>query len=203
MVSNINRAIKCWFKATLKPREVIEELQSDAHKVVVSFWIAFLFSLLYSTTAFLLYIFRHIPTFPPWIPIDIEVYYLYQTFWTVPWGLATWIMISGIGHLLSIAGRKDVSKYKFEDALAVCSVGFVVPWTFFTWIPETFIVPFFGIFWPLWIELLRVMVFPTIWQVLLITVGLRKTHDIGWIKGIGIGILTVITFFIMFVAFMR
>lgn len=203
MTSNIIRAIKYWFRATLKPREVVEEFQSDPHKVVVSFWIAFLFSLLYSITAFLLYISHYLPAFPPWIPIDIEVYYLYQTFWTVPWGLATWIMISGFCHLLSLLGKKDFSKYKFEDALAVCSVGFVVPWTFFTWIPETFIVPFFGVFWPLWIELLRVMIFPTIWQTLLIAIGLRKTHEVGWTKGIGIGILTVITFFIMFAAFIR
>jgi hypothetical protein len=112
-------------------------------------------------------------------------------------------MISGISHLLSIAGKKETLKYEFEDALAVCSIALVVPWTFLTWIPETFIIPFFGVFWDSWIEILRTVVFPTIWQTLLITIGLRETHDLSWKKGTGIGILTVVVFATMFVAFLR
>ena len=203
MTSNITRAIKCWFKSSLMPREVIEEFQSDPYKVAISFWITFLFALLYSITPYLLYLSKILPVIPPWMPIDIEKYYLYQPFWTIPWGLATWIMISGISHLLSIAGKEDISKYEFEDALFVCSVGWVVPSFYLMWLPETLLVPLFGEFWPAWLNMLRVMVLPIIWQTLLIAVGLRKTYDVNWIKGIGIGFLTVIVCFIMFLAFMR
>lgn len=203
MASTVTRAIKYWLKAIIKPREVVEELKADPHKVLISFWIVFLFALLYSITAILLYIFQRPVEIPPWIPVAAEKYYLFQTFWTIPWGLATWIMISGISHLLAIAGKKDFYNYQFEDALAVCAVGFVVPWTIFTWLPETVLAPFFGVFWPFWIEIVRLMVFPVIWQTLLIAVGLRKTHNVFWFKGISIGLLTVVVFFFMFLAFMR
>jgi hypothetical protein len=200
---NLTRAIKYWFKATFKPQETIEELQSDPHRVVISFWITFLFALLYSITPLLLYHSHILPVIPPWMPIDIEKYYLYQPFWTIPWGLATWIMISGISHLLSIAGKKDAFKYKFEDALIVCSLGWVVPSFYLMWFPETLLVPFFGEFWPAWVNMLRVVILPTMWQTLLIGIGLRKTHNVNWIRGIGIGFVTVIVCFIMFLAFMR
>ena len=203
MAATVARAIKYWLKAIIKPREVVEELKADPHKVLISFWITFLFAALYSLTAILLFLFQRPIKFPPWVPVAPENYYLYQTFWTIPWGLATWIMISGISHLLAIAGKKDFYNYKFEDALAVCAIGFVVPWTIFTWLPETFLAPFFGVFWPLWLDMVRVSVFPVIWQILLIAVGLRKTHNVFWFKGVAIGLLTVVVFFFMFLAFMR
>jgi len=203
MSSNVGRAVKYWFKSTVRPGEVVEEFQSDPSKISISFWITLLFALLYTVTAYLLYTHHVLPAIPPWMPIEADRYYLYQVFWTVPWGLGTWVMISGISHLLAIAGRKNVSKYEFEDALAVCCIGWVIPSFYFMWIPETFLVPFFGVFWPFWIEQLRVMIFPTVWQTLLIAIGLKKTHDVTWIRGIGIGLLTVVVFFVMFLAFVR
>ena len=44
---------------------------------------------------------------------------------------------------------------------------------------------------------------PPIWQTWLTVIGIRQTHKVGWIKGIGIGLITVVTSFIMFLAFMR
>jgi hypothetical protein len=51
--------------------------------------------------------------------------------------------------------------------------------------------------------MVRLSVFPVVWQILLIAVGLRKTHNVFWFKGIAIGLLTVVVFFFMFLAFMR
>jgi hypothetical protein len=34
-------------------------------------------------------------------------------------------------------------------------------------------------------------------------VGLRETHDVGWVRGLGIGMMTVVVFFISFLAYMR
>lgn len=46
------------------------------------------------------------------------------------------------------------------------------------------------------------MVMLPMWQTLLIAIGLRRTHDVSWMNGIGIGLLTVVVYYIMFLAFM-
>ena len=127
----------------------------------------------------------------------------HQTFWTIPWGLATWIMFSGIAHLLAVAGRGRSSRYEYEDALVVCGLGWVVPSAVLMWIPETILVPIFGVFWPAWMETLRLMVLPPIWQSLWVAIGLRETHEVGWMRGMGIGVVTVLVFFVSFLAYMR
>ncbi len=203
MNSNIISAIKYWSRATLCPGQVIEELRTHPSKVAISFWINLLFAILYSITVFIYTLQGRLPAILPWIPIDIEKYYLYQTFWTIPWGLATWIMISGIAHLLSVVGKKNSSRYEYENALVVCGIGWVVPNMICMWIPETLLVPIFGVFWPTWVEMLRLMIVPPIWQIAIVVVGLRKTHEVGWLAGIGIGVVTVAVFFVMFLAFMR
>ncbi len=47
------------------------------------------------------------------------------------------------------------------------------------------------------------MVIPPLWQTALVALGLRITHEIGWLRGVAIGLLSVVVFFIMFLAFMR
>jgi len=203
MTSNLIQAFKYFFKATVSPGKVINEFQLNQHKLAISFWITFIFSVLYSITAFLIYIIQRPPAITPWIPIAEDQYYLYQTFWTIPWGLATWIMISGICHLLAVLGKRDPYKYKFEDALVICSLAWVIPSFYLMWIPETFLIAPFRIEPSFEIETLRLMIIPPIWQTLLTAIGLRQTHKVGWVKGIVIGFITVATSFIMFLAFMR
>jgi len=53
------------------------------------------------------------------------------------------------------------------------------------------------------VETLRLMVLPPLWQGVLVAVGLRETHDVGWIWGFVIGLVTVGVFFISFLAYMR
>jgi hypothetical protein len=112
-------------------------------------------------------------------------------------------MFSGIAHLLAIAGRSQPTGYAFEDALMVCGLAWVVPNAILMWLPETFLVPVFGVFWPTWVEVLRLMVIPPIWQALIVAIGLRETHHVRWLPGIGIGIVTVSVFFVSFLAYMR
>lgn len=203
MTSNIHLAIKYWFKSTIKPNQVFREFQLKPHIIAISTWICLLFAILYSLTAFLLYI-THTPvSFPQWVPIANEVYYLYQTFWTVPWGLVTWIMISGISHILAITGKNDVSQYKFDYALAVNSIAFVVPWFYLAWLPETFIAPFFGVIWPSIVDLLRMAILAPLWQTVLTAIGLRQMYNVGWAKSIGIGVITVAASFMMFMPYIR
>jgi len=196
-------AVNYWLRATLQPRQVMRELSSQPHKVAIAAWMNVVFALLYALTALVYYLIGRLPALEPWMPIDPGRYYLYQVFWTVPWGLATWIMFSGIAHLLAVAGRANASSCRFEDALAVCAVGWVVPSAVLMWVPETILVPVFGVFWPTWLETLRLMVIPVVWQALLVAVGLRQTHQVGWLRGVGIGLVTVMVFFVTFLAFMR
>jgi hypothetical protein len=203
LISNVVRALGYWLRATFRPRRVIAELTAEPDRVTVVFWINTVFALLYAGTALIYYAIGRLPAVTPWVPIDPERYYLYQTVWTVPWGLTTWIAFSGIAHLLAVLGRVTLSPYRFEDALVVCGLAWVVPSAILMWIPETILVPIFGVFWPGWIETLRLMVIPPVWQTLLVALGLRETHEVGWLRGIGIGIVTVVVFFVSFLAYMR
>ncbi len=203
MTSNVVSAIKYWLSATLWPKQAIVELKYHPNKVAVAVWINVIFAALYAITALIYYAIGRLPAVEPWMPISPEKYYLYQIFWTIPWGLITWIAFSGVAHLLAIAGREAPTSYTYEDALVVCGLAWVVPNAILMWIPETLLVPFFGAFWPAWIEILRLMVLPVAWQIVVIAMGLRETHKVGWLRGIAIGAATVLIFFISFLAYMR
>lgn len=196
-------AIRTWLKATIRPRRVFRELITEPRRVAIAVWINVIFAALYAMTALIYYAIGRLPAVDPWIPIAPERYYLYQVFWTIPWGLTTWIAFSGIAHLLAMVGRAASTSYRFEDALVVCGLAWVVPSTVLMWIPETLLVPLFGAFWPTWVETMRLMVLPVAWQILLVTVGLKETHDTGWLRGVGIGVVTVLVFFVSFLAYMR
>jgi hypothetical protein len=203
LTSTIGRALKYWLRATLRPRSAIRDLTSESDRLGIAVWINVVFATLYAVTALIYHAIGRVPAAEPWMPIDPDKYYLYQVFWTVPWGLTTWIAFSGVAHLLAVAGRSAATSYRFEDALVVCGLAWVVPSMVLMWIPETLLAPVLGAFWPTWIETLRLMVVPVVWQILLVALGLRETHQVGWPRGLGIGTVTVLVFFISFLAYMR
>jgi hypothetical protein len=47
------------------------------------------------------------------------------------------------------------------------------------------------------------MVLPVAWQIVVIAMGLHETHEVGWLRGVGIGVVTVLVFFVSFLAYMR
>ena len=201
-MSAIEPAIRYWALATVHPARAIEALKGHHSKVANGFWINAIFAGLYTITVLIYSATGRQPALAPWIPIAAERYYLYQALWTIPWALATWIMMAGICHLSAIAGRRQRTGYQFEDALVVCALGWVVPNLICMWIPETLLVPL-GVSWPGWVETPRLMVIPPLWQTALVATGLRMTHEIGWLRAILIGLLSVGVFFVMFLAFMR
>ncbi|MFX1514501.1 MAG: YIP1 family protein [Promethearchaeota archaeon] len=203
MKTPIIRGIRYWFRAYLHPEKTLKEFHSDPNKILVSFWINFLFALLYVFTALLGFLTQRALAVEPWLPIAADTYYLYQTFWTVPWGLGTWILISGVGHLLAQVGNKEGTKGQFEDTLFVVTIGWIVPWSICGWLPETLILIPFDIWPPLWLELVRYMILPILWQTVLITLGLRITHEVSWIKGVLIGLISNGIVFILFMTYMR
>ncbi len=197
------RGLYYWFKAIVRPGESIDEFKSDPDKVVISFWINLLFAFLYSLTALMGYLAGQEIMLEPWIPVAEKSYYLYQTFWTIPWGLATWVMLAGICHLLALAGKGKGYRYAYEDALLVVAIGWVLPWFVCGWLPETFFFMPLKVLPGALVEIVRLGVLPVIWQTMLIATGLRKTHEISWTKGIVIGFITNGVVFVMFVVFLR
>jgi hypothetical protein len=204
MVENLKSAIRYWFTAIVRPVETFRRFQSNGNKLQISLWIVVLFSFMYAVTAYLLYRAGILPAIEPWVPISEERYYLYQAFWTIPWGLVTAIMISGVAHIMAVLGRQGTEHYFFEDALLVNTVAWVIPSFVFMWLPETFVVSIVGdIPWPGWVEILRLAVFPVVWQVILVVIGMRQTHRVGWIRGILIAVVVTGLGFLMFLPVMR
>jgi hypothetical protein len=103
------RSLYYWFTAYVAPRRVIDEFKGDADKLLVSFWMNLTFSFLYAIAALAAYLVGQEIAVDPWIPVVAESCYLYQCFWTIPWGITTWIMLAGICHLDAlIGGEKDL-----------------------------------------------------------------------------------------------
>jgi hypothetical protein len=204
MKHTLTRTVLNWFRAVPHPRRVIQEIRQDPDHLALSFWNIFLYAFLYSITVGIYYfLVNRQPAFDPWLPVPLEAYYLYQMIWTIPWGVFTWVMISGIGHLAALAGRRNVNAYRFEEAAITAGLAWVVP-TFYTqWIPETFLVPLLGRGFPLWLDVLRIMVIPVCWQIGMTAIGFRETHQISWVRAIAIGCLLTLTSFVMFLVFIR
>lgn len=204
MVGQIRRAFSYWFRAILKPAAVFDAFRADPDRLQVSLWILLLFSIFYTFTALILYLSGMTPAIAPWLPVNPEKYYLYQTFWTIPWGLATGIMMAGIAHVMALLRRDNTAGYSFRDALAVISIAWVIPSFVLMWLPETFLVPFLhGVPWPDWLEILRLAVLAPIWQVGLVAVGIRKTHQVTWRRAVIIGLVVTGVGFAMFLPIMR
>lgn len=200
-MEKLKLTMQTWYRATFWPRRTFRSLKSHPDRLAVGFLVNLIFAVLYSITVLVYYRIGRLPAVTPWVPIPEESYYLYQAAWTIPWGLATWILISGIAYLLTPA--QDGERFaSFEDALLICGLAWIVPNLFLMWIPETLLVPF-GISWPMWLETLRLMVFPPLWQVWLVGLGLHEMAGVSWLRGLLIGVVTVLAFFIMFLAFMR
>jgi hypothetical protein len=204
MTSRIGYAFYYWFKAIIKPGEVLDAFKSHPNKLQVSLWLLFFFAILYSITAIILYFFKVPPVIESWIPIDKDKYYLYQALWTIPWGLATAMMLAGIAHVMAVLGRRDVSPFTFEDSLVIIAIAWVIPSFVLMWVPETLVVPFFrGAPWPPWIDLLRLSILAPIWHIVLVVIGMRKTHQVSWVRGVVIGVVFVSVSFGMFLPIMR
>jgi hypothetical protein len=197
-------ALKHWFQAVPFPGRVIRDLKDSSHALPIAFWNVTAFGFLYTITVAIFYfLLDHQPTFAPWLPVPLEVYYLGQIFWTIPWALATWILIAGAAHLSARAGRAQEPTFHFDHALAVCGLAWIVPAFYTQWLPETFIFPLFGQVWPDWLDVVRIMVLPVFWQIGLTAFGMRVTHKISWIRAALIGLLATLLSFLMFLVFIR
>jgi len=200
----ITRTFVYWFKGIYEPRSVFARIKSDPDRLKISLCILIAFGILYSFTALFLYFADVLPVLEPWLPISREKYYLYQTFWTLPWGLATASLMAAAAKFVTMVGHKDAPALGFVDALVVISVAWVIPSFVLMWLPETLIVPFAGgAPWPDWIDLLRLSILAPVWQIGLVFIGMKETYGIGWVRSITIGLVVTSIGFGMFLPFMR
>lgn len=70
----------------MRPASTITLLKGHPSKTAIAFWINLLFAGLYTITVVIYTAIGRLPAVAPWIPIPADQYYVYQTFWTIPWG---------------------------------------------------------------------------------------------------------------------
>jgi len=187
----------------IKPGQASEDLLYENKKAQTGFWISVIFAFLYSITSLILWLTKFQPFIKPIIPIPEETYYFWQTFFTIPWGIATWFLTAGIIHLWN---RIFTKKRKLSDILGHVGYAFVIPWFFFTWLPETFVAPFVGQWgfppWPMWVEMLRLTI-PAVWMGALFFIAVRKVYEAKWLRALTSAILGTAVLFVMFLLFLR
>jgi hypothetical protein len=204
MGENLRSAFKYWVMAVIKPSATFSLFRSNVSKLSISLLILTIFGLMYAFTACLLHLAGVLPAIEPWIPVAKEEYYLYQAFWTVPWGIATAILMAGTAHVMATIGRGSRASAGFEDALLVNVLAWVVPSFVLMWLPETLVVTIVGRTpWPPWIEVLRLAVLAPLWQIMLATQGMRLTHGAGLPRALAIGVVVTGVGFAMFLPVMR
>jgi len=205
ILTRVNLAARYCLTAITRPRGVFRAMSTHSDRLNICLWILVLFAGLYSVTSMLLYLSGRLPLMDPWMPIAKEDYYLYQTFWTIPWGLATAILMAGIAHIMAVLGREN-KNYSFEAALSVISISWVVPSFVLMWLPETFVAPLVPgnmPIWSVWIDVVRLSILAPLWQVALTTIGIQVSHQIGFPRALLIGVVTTVVSFLMFLPFMR
>ncbi|MBN2378368.1 hypothetical protein JXM67_01000 [candidate division WOR-3 bacterium] len=186
-----------------KPSEAAEDLLYEKNKAWIGFWSVLVFSFLYSITALILWLTGFKPAFQAILPIPDQSYYLWQTFYTVPWGIACWFLVAVIVHLWN---RIFYRKRKYSDILGHIGQAIVIPWFIFALIPETFVAPFLGPWgfppWPDWLEVIRLTV-PAVWMGALFFIAVHKVYEAKWLRALTSAILGTAVLFVMFLIFLR
>jgi hypothetical protein len=205
MLARLKRAMNYWMFAVSHPGYVLDVAQRDLHRVRISFFIILVFSLMYSFTSLLLWASGRVPTIEPWIDfIPVGEYYLYQVAWTPVWMVSVWLVSAGIIYLFISLVRKEAY---YEDALMISALSISIPYLMFWWIPETFLLPAMGmgswLRWPDLFEMERKFMFPALWQLALVTFGMRKLYNANRIACLLAGMVAVGLFFGFFIPYMR
>lgn len=130
------------------------------------------FAFLYSLTSFALFLRGALPQ-GVLLPIPPERWYLYQSFYTMPVGLTAVVLLTALAHGLA---RWMGGTARWQDSWMLLSLASVLPWMYFTWIPETASALLGRAFpWGATLELLRQIV-PAVWQIVLGVVVLGTAH---------------------------
>jgi len=97
------------------------------------------FAILYSITALILWLRGWVPFAPPTLPLSLEKYYLYQTFFTIPVGVigvgASYFITLGLLRLFKVDRRE-------QNLWVTISIASCLPSFFTMWGLETYVAIF-------------------------------------------------------------
>lgn len=202
----IKKFFSYFFKFITNPSRAGEEIAGEGKALFLGFWIVFLFGFLYSITVLIYYLLGHGPVTQPFLPIPHEKWYLVQAITTIPVTLTGFLTIAGLFYIMS----KAIGGKGTFDATAGCvGYGGVIPWFFTCWIYETFVIPFLImagtkiIFWPQWVEDIRVFYFSIGWTLIILTLSLARAHKISWWKSLILVLISIIPAAGVFAVFVR
>jgi len=205
MLARYRRALNYWMFAVSHPGYVLDTAQKDMHRIRISFYIIATFAAMYAFTALILWRSGRLPMIEPlltWIPV--QEYYFFQMFWTIPWMIILYLACAGFIYIFTAMGGKEAY---FEDSLMISAISLAIPFLMFWWIPETFLLPVMGpgssTAWPELFEIQRKFVFPGIWQIALVTFGMRKLNNTNRLAGLAAGIFCFLMLLVLWYPYMR
>jgi hypothetical protein len=167
----------------VRPRYAADRIAEDRAGVWAGLWLALLFLSAYSLTVLIYYLLGHQPQAAGFLAVSRERWYLVQTFTTIPVGLAGFLSMAALAHLLS---RAWGGKGSFEGTFAGQMYANILPCALFMLGPELLLAPplmaagYTGVPWPEWVELLRVFILPLPWIYALAVLALARGQKIPW-----------------------
>jgi len=171
----------------VRPRKACDRLAVDPRAAWIGLGWALLFLGAYSLTVLIYYLLGHHPLTAGFLTISPDKWYLVQTFTTIPVGLAGFLSLGALAHLLAKAWGGTGG---FEATFAALVLANVIPCTLFMLLPELLVAPFFiaagraALPWPQWVESLRIFILPLSWLCALSVLGLARVQRIAWPKAL-------------------
>jgi hypothetical protein len=169
------------------PRKTFDRLAEDHRAAWVGLWWALVFLGAYSLTVLIYYLLGHEPVARGFLTVSPAKGFLVQTFTTIPVGLAGFLSLGALAHLIARAWGGTGS---FEATFASQVLANVLPCILFMLIPELFVAPFIiaagctSLPWPQGVESLRIFILPLFWLYALSVLALARVQKIAWPKAL-------------------
>jgi hypothetical protein len=189
-----------------RPKQTADRLADDSRAAWIGLWWSLVFLGAYSLTVLIYYLLGHEPMARGFLTISPQKWYLVQTFTTIPVGLAGFLSLGALAHLIAKAWG---GKGSFEATFASQVLANVIPCILFMLIPELFLAPFFiaggatSLPWPEWVESLRIFILPLSWLYALSVLGLARVQKIAWPKALLIVPVACIPLGLLMAVFIR
>jgi len=187
---------------TLRPRSATRALMREMERVKLGVGSTVLFALMYSYAALMLHYAGIKPAIKPLLPIKKDRYYLWQSFFTLPWSVTEWYI--GLLAVHGICGRQ-MPHTTLSDLVGPFSFASIVPWLYLAWFPETTIIPARGGDDPPWtpsVDAARQYA-AALWTAVLVAVVVKEVYGVSWLRAILAGGARSMILFAMFLPFMR
>lgn len=195
--------VRYFIKAYKAPKMNMMIVTTKANKLQIVLAMNLILALLLSVISCVHYFLGFEPVIKPFLILSSEHYYLYQGLFILPLMFLSWILSAGVLYLLSIFGKSASRRFFFDDALVIIAFGWTLPWLILMIIPSGLIYSFTGILFGLVGELIRRILLPFIWQVVIQTIGIHEIFKNKWGKSIWISFMSSLVFYLIMLIFVR